>query len=158
MFNVGMTEMLLIGAIALLVLGPNKLPQFARSIGKGLTAFRRATNEFKSTVRTEFEQAAGPEAEDLTKMAQELRQGMGAKKDLTEALETAAKAIESGKSQFEAPRPADLAAPEVTTSPLKPGIAGLESVAMEPPKPPQPEPVEEDPKPPIESKETDART
>lgn len=53
MFGIGMTEMLLIAALALIVLGPKKLPDLARSLGKGFAEFKRATNEFKSTIDLE---------------------------------------------------------------------------------------------------------
>ena len=42
MFGIGMTELLVILAIALIVIGPKKLPELARSLGKGLAEFRRA--------------------------------------------------------------------------------------------------------------------
>ena len=44
MFNMGMTEMLIIGAIALIVVGPKKLPDLARAIGRGISEFRKATS------------------------------------------------------------------------------------------------------------------
>lgn len=43
MFGIGPTELIIILAIALLVLGPKRLPDLARSLGKGLAEFRRAT-------------------------------------------------------------------------------------------------------------------
>jgi TatA/E family protein of Tat protein translocase len=43
MFGIGPTELIIILAIALLVLGPKRLPELARSLGKGLAEFRRAT-------------------------------------------------------------------------------------------------------------------
>ena len=73
MFNMGMTEMLIIGAIALIVIGPKKLPDLARALGRGITEFRKATNEIKSTVVNEMENAVGPEAKDLSKMANQLK-------------------------------------------------------------------------------------
>jgi len=54
MFGIGMTEMLLIAALALIVLGPKKLPDLARSLGKGFAEFKRATNELKSTIDLEI--------------------------------------------------------------------------------------------------------
>ena len=42
-----MTELLVIGVIALLVLGPKRLPEMARSLGRGLAEFRRASNEMR---------------------------------------------------------------------------------------------------------------
>lgn len=43
MFGIGPTELLVILVVALLVLGPKRLPELARSLGKGLAEFRRAT-------------------------------------------------------------------------------------------------------------------
>lgn len=53
MFGIGMTEMLIIAGLALVVLGPKKLPDLARSLGKGFAEFKRATNELKSTIEME---------------------------------------------------------------------------------------------------------
>ena len=53
MFGIGMTEMLLIAALALIVLETKKLPDLARSLGKGFAEFKRATNEFKNTIEVE---------------------------------------------------------------------------------------------------------
>lgn len=93
----GMTEMLIIGAIALIVLGPSRLPGVVRAIGRGLAEFRKATNEFKSTVTSEFENAAGSEVKDLAEMAQDLkRKNMSS--SLENYLETAADALEEGYS------------------------------------------------------------
>ena len=50
MFGIGMTELLVILTIGLIVIGPKKLPERARSLGKGLAEFRRASTE----VRREF--------------------------------------------------------------------------------------------------------
>ena len=47
MFGIGMTELIVILAIALVVLGPKKLPEIARSLGKGLAEFRRASSEMR---------------------------------------------------------------------------------------------------------------
>lgn len=43
MFGIGPTELIVILVIALLVMGPKRLPELARSLGKGLAEFRRAT-------------------------------------------------------------------------------------------------------------------
>ena len=50
MFGIGMPELLLILALALIVLGPRKLPEIARSLGKSLAEFRRATDELKEEI------------------------------------------------------------------------------------------------------------
>jgi sec-independent protein translocase protein TatA len=51
MFGIGMPELLLILGLALIVLGPKKLPELARALGKGLAEFRRATDDLKSEFR-----------------------------------------------------------------------------------------------------------
>lgn len=50
MFGIGMPEMILIAAIALIVIGPKKLPDLAKSLGRAFGEFRRATSELKSTI------------------------------------------------------------------------------------------------------------
>jgi Tat protein translocase TatB subunit len=47
MFGIGMTELLVILAVGLIVIGPKKLPELARSLGKGLAEFRRASTEMR---------------------------------------------------------------------------------------------------------------
>jgi Tat protein translocase TatB subunit len=51
MFGIGMPELLLILALALIVLGPKKLPELARALGKGMAELRRATDEIKDEFR-----------------------------------------------------------------------------------------------------------
>lgn len=53
MFGIGMPELLLILALALIVIGPKKLPDIARALGKGLAEFRRATDDLKSSIQEE---------------------------------------------------------------------------------------------------------
>jgi TatA/E family protein of Tat protein translocase len=52
MFDIGLQEMLIIGVLALLVFGPSKLPELGRMVGRTLREFRRASDEFRSTVET----------------------------------------------------------------------------------------------------------
>jgi sec-independent protein translocase protein TatA len=52
MLTVGPQEMILIFLVALVLFGPKKLPELGRLLGKGLTEFRRAKNELKSTFET----------------------------------------------------------------------------------------------------------
>jgi Tat protein translocase TatB subunit len=50
MFGIGMPELLIILAVALIVLGPKRLPELARSIGKGLAEFKRSTEDLKENL------------------------------------------------------------------------------------------------------------
>ncbi len=100
MFNMGMTEMIIIGAIALIVLGPSKFPGLVRSLGKGIAEFRRATNEFKGTIASEFEEATGPEIKDLSKMADSLKQ-KNMPNNLEDYLDTAANVMEGAGESLE---------------------------------------------------------
>jgi sec-independent protein translocase protein TatB len=55
MFGIGMPEMLVILAIALIVIGPKKLPDLAKSLGRAMREFKKATSEFKESIQLEGE-------------------------------------------------------------------------------------------------------
>jgi TatA/E family protein of Tat protein translocase len=55
MFGIGMPEMIVILAVALIVIGPKKLPDLAKSLGRAMNEFRRATNEIKSSLEVDEE-------------------------------------------------------------------------------------------------------
>jgi len=64
MFGIGFPELLLIAVIALVVIGPKRLPDLAKALGRGFAEFRRATDELKQTF----------EEENRVARAKELRQ------------------------------------------------------------------------------------
>lgn len=58
MMNLGVFEILLIVVVALVLFGPQRLPEIARTIGKALREFRRATNELSEEIKAEIDVGA----------------------------------------------------------------------------------------------------
>ena len=54
MFGMSGTELAIVLVLALLLLGPSKMPELARSLGKAVRDFKRATGDIRSTVESEF--------------------------------------------------------------------------------------------------------
>ncbi|MBI3454844.1 MAG: twin-arginine translocase TatA/TatE family subunit [Candidatus Rokubacteria bacterium] len=52
MLDIGFQELLVIMVLALLVFGPDKLPELGRRLGRAMREFRRASDEFRSTIET----------------------------------------------------------------------------------------------------------
>lgn len=52
MLDIGFQELLVIFLVALLVFGPEKLPELGRRLGRAMREFRRASEEFRSTIET----------------------------------------------------------------------------------------------------------
>lgn len=53
MFDIGLSEIIVIMIVALLVIGPKKLPDVARALGKGLSEFKRAMNDVKDELNVD---------------------------------------------------------------------------------------------------------
>ncbi len=71
MFGIGVPELIVILAVALVVIGPKKLPDLAKSLGKALGEFKRATSDLKQSI----EQEAGLDEvrENLSKTDRDIR-------------------------------------------------------------------------------------
>lgn len=68
MFGLGLPEIIIIFVIALLVFGPKKLPDLGKSIGRAMAEFKKASEDFQETVRTEMK-----EVEKSTDVKEELK-------------------------------------------------------------------------------------
>ncbi len=77
MWNLGFPELLIIFVVALVIFGPRKLPELGRSLGKGLSEFKRASNELKRTWEDEVEAVkheVDVQKEELNKIGTDLDQ------------------------------------------------------------------------------------
>ena len=127
--KIGFTELLLVFVVALLVLGPDKLPAFAKKLGAGLQAFRKAsgelTKEIKEGVIDPLEKAQEPIREAMKPLDDLDREVNANMKDVTKSFENLGKAKPSPAKREEAakaePQPAEEAqaqpAPEAEASP-----------------------------------------
>jgi Tat protein translocase TatB subunit len=70
MFGIGMPELLVIAVIALLVVGPKKLPDIAKALGKGLYEFRKVTESTTDTLKETLK------TDDLKKDIDDLKDSM----------------------------------------------------------------------------------
>ena len=57
MVGIGSTELLVILVVALIVIGPSKLPDLMKTLGKGMAEFRRMSSDVKSTLEAEVDRA-----------------------------------------------------------------------------------------------------
>ncbi len=73
MFGIGLPEMLVILAVALIVVGPDKLPDLARSLAKGMVELKRTMNQVKHSL-TEEDDVLGEVQHELKKTADELQE------------------------------------------------------------------------------------
>ncbi len=62
-FGVGLPEMAVIGAVALLVFGPKRLPELGRTLGKTLKGFQSASKEFEREINKAMADPEASEAE-----------------------------------------------------------------------------------------------
>ncbi|MEW5734694.1 MAG: Sec-independent protein translocase protein TatB [Thermodesulfobacteriota bacterium] len=114
MFGIGMTELLVILGLALLVIGPKKLPEVAKALGRGFAEFRKATQEVKDTLDREIH------AQDFKAAVKDV------KKEFSSTMSQAAD-LAPGPSEIPDNAPADRERPEKTAPPDKSGDRGTES-------------------------------
>ena len=132
MFDIGFSELLVIAVVALVVLGPERLPKAARFAGLWV---RRARNQWDS-VKQELEREL--QAEDIKRQMQDVRQGM---QDTENQLRASGEAVRREAEQMQqhsdtlaqqvrAPAPAEQP-PHLADAP-EPGVASTEGAAITP--------------------------
>ncbi len=78
MFGIGLPEMIIIAVVALVFIGPDKLPGVLRSIGKSLVQLKRATSDVRSTVQDEMHKIEDEiELKDVRESAQSFNNELG---------------------------------------------------------------------------------
>src|SRR5437868_1291085 len=73
MFDIGWGELLLIGIVALVVIGPKELPGVLRTLGQGLAKVRRMASEFQSQFNEAMREA---EMQDVKKQVDDAARGL----------------------------------------------------------------------------------
>ena len=110
MFDIGFSEIVVIAVVALIVLGPERLPKAARTMGHLFGRLQRYVNDVKSDINREME------LEELKKLQQEVK---SAARDIEQSVSTAVSSVESGARDVEAQLNAGASeAPAPTPPPL----------------------------------------
>jgi sec-independent protein translocase protein TatB len=119
MFDIGFTEMVLVAVVALIVIGPEKLPKAARTLGHLFGRLQRYVNDVKADINREIE------LDELRKLRQEVQ---SAARDIETSVKAAGREVESSVRAVET----ELNAAADAAAPASPAAEML-------PLPPQPE-------------------
>ena len=132
--KIGFTELLLVFVVALLVLGPDKLPSFAKKLGAGLRAFRKAsgeiTKEIQESVIDPLESAQEPLREAMGPLDDLDREVNANLTDVTKSLNNLGKAKPKPAKKAETPSGTD-APTEADTDSVSDGASAGEAPASE---------------------------
>ncbi|MDO9162701.1 MAG: Sec-independent protein translocase protein TatB [Methylococcaceae bacterium] len=92
MFEIGFSELVMVGLVSLLVIGPERLPKVARLAGFWIGKTRNMVNNFKAEIKHELE------TEEIRQIMEEQS---GIKMEVTKALDQAADSVTAVKSSIE---------------------------------------------------------
>jgi sec-independent protein translocase protein TatB len=118
MFDVGFWELMLVGVVALLVLGPERLPEVARTAGRWIGAARRMAATFKADIDREIR------AEELKKILAKQTEFKGAYEVLEETRQGLQSAVDQLNAPVDAPGPSAPVTPPGHAPALSAGPAG----------------------------------
>jgi sec-independent protein translocase protein TatB len=134
MFDIGFSEIVVIAVVALIVIGPERLPKAARTLGHLFGRLQRYVNDVKSDINREIE------LDELRKLQKEVQTAAA---DLKSSVESAAHGVESSVRNVERDLNAgafDNAAParpsEPVALPNEPGGELADAAPAEPPRQP----------------------
>ena len=65
MFGIGLPELILIMAVALIVVGPQKLPELAKALGKGIVELKKAASSLKESLEEEDDEQKSWDRQDM---------------------------------------------------------------------------------------------
>ena len=75
MFGLGLPELIVIFVIALLIFGPKKLPDLGRSVGRAMSEFKKASEDFKESMHEEMKEVEKTaQLDELKKIGHEITQ------------------------------------------------------------------------------------
>jgi Tat protein translocase TatB subunit len=120
-FSLGGSELLLIAVVALLLFGPDKVPQMARALGRFMREFNKYRDIMESTVRAEIYRADEKGTDTPESDLERMTKAADAVKDLVavqEAKDAATAAEKADAAGAEAPAPAAGTAPAAEKAPL----------------------------------------
>ena len=124
MFDVSFTELLVIGVVALVVIGPERLPKVARTIGHLVGRAQRYVNDVKSDIQREVE------LDDLRKLKDQMQDAaQSVKNTLSDTEASFRKPLESFEQDTMSALKGDSAADATGAEPV-PALAGGESTAI----------------------------
>jgi len=132
MFDIGFSEIVVIGVVALVVIGPERLPKTARMLGVLFGRLQRYVNEVKSDISREME------LDELRKLKSEVQ---GAARDFQQSVTSATSSVESGLRSVErelndAGAAAPAAAAPLAEPPSAPAPAPAAPPSGDPPRQP----------------------
>jgi sec-independent protein translocase protein TatB len=127
MFDIGWSELVVIGVVALIVIGPKELPGLLRNIGQVMTKLRRMASEFQGQFQDALREA---ELDDLRKQAEKFSSDIAA---------AAGNPLEKATSEIQSM----IDAPEKSTAPAEPAAAPSAEIAPAPAEEPRAAEVEQ---------------
>ena len=131
MFDIGFSEIVVIAVVALIVLGPERLPKAARTLGHLFGRLQRYVNDVKADISREME------LEELRKLQQQMK---SAASDLEQSMTSAVKDVETGarevEAQLNAGAPETPSPPPVRAAEVAPPAPAAEAPPAEPARQP----------------------